>query len=272
MNYQQYGYKSFTGQDAAEYFNEQSDKKYQLAYDRGWRTARDAFDEAHGHTGGYHRRAHYLPNHVQSWNTVGNEIGVKSNSKKFFFHHPVMRMVHNSPFNGNGIRSINILEMECNFKLWLLNTCTVLEDVNFYFLIMPDPYFDEISKQHDEPDNKEEAFEMQSEVQIRANTRIRAMIQEYSISDPHILDPVQNGSVSGYHRYQIDKKHFRQIKNGQDGLFYVNFKFNSSPKSGDINLKYGEGLFIVVTGVPNCPFDDFNVQMSSDLNFRYTVN
>lgn len=35
MNYQQYGYKSFIGQETADYFNEQSDKKYQIAYDRG---------------------------------------------------------------------------------------------------------------------------------------------------------------------------------------------------------------------------------------------
>lgn len=287
MNFQKYGYTKWQTKQFNEYFGDRkytSYKRNKIASKRGWQSRQDADDDIYGSGGGYYRRAYLLPSHVTSFSSGCAECNNLTANKEIMFHHKVLCLPSFCPFQTE-TKNINILEFLLDFHLELMSTQTILKEVTFYVVLIPDPYPSILQDIYasDAPVIDEEGLvvkpkaegypeDSRDKVYNRANCEIRRMMMPSKEQISLDIDPFKNTSQFCVERYSITQKSFKIIKNGQDGKFHINFKFKSSPKNGDINLRQNEGIFVI--GKCYCESSIANpiFYTHSNIGFRYSVN
>lgn len=288
MNFQKYGYTKWNTEQFDQYFtanrNKSFTKKYRIAQKRGWVSRQDADDDLNSHRGGYNRRAYVLPSHITSYvSSSDGLIDLKSNMEQMF-HHRVLGLPTLSPFR-DFTDNINILEFYVDFNLEMIHTQTILKDIEMYFVICPDPYPAIVSRLEDQEGPKVDKdgnvikephpdypLGTKEKVYNNANLELLRMMERNFDRDQMDIEPFKGGVQLCAERYAIVIKSFKQIKSTFDGKFHTNFKFKSSPKSGDINLRKGEALFVIVKCYCTTSIEPPKIYTLSNITFRYSLN
>ena len=287
MNFQKYGYTKWQTKQFDEYFGVgkyTSYKRNKTAHKRGWQSRQDADDDIFGGGGGYNRRAYYLPSHVTSFSSSCAECNYLEANREQMFHHKVLSLGSFGPFSTE-TKNINILEFILDFDLDILSTQTILKEITFYVVICPDPYPTLIARFEDKdgpvvdddgnivkepsPHYPESTRE---HVYDNANLELRKMMEFYKDKDSPVLEPFRDTSQFCVERYTITQKSFKIIRNGQDGKFHLQFKFKSSPKNGDINLRENEAIFVIGKCFCSSTITTPAFCTHSNIGFRYSVN
>ena len=287
MNFQRYGYTKWQSQQFDEYFtanrNQTPNKKHQLATEKGWVSRQDADDDLNSAGGGYHRRVYLLPSHITSFASDNRKLIELEPNREQTFHHRVIGLPSFSPFTN--LENINILEFDLSFNLELINTQTTLKDVIFYLVLCPDPYPALIEKfeLRDGPKVNENGEVIEEAkpgypedsrgfVYDNANLELRRMMEFNIERNQHPLEPFEKATQFCAERYSIFQKSIKQIRSSYEGKFHLNFKFKTSPKNGDINLRKNEGLFLIAKCYCASNISPTQLYTASNISFRYSVN
>ena len=198
-------------------------------------------------------------------------------NKDFFLHHMVL---HNHNLNE---RFINIMELHIDFNIQLFTTSTLLQNFEVWLVLVPDPYNMVRTRVHN---GKNAEPTQTNEIYYVANENLKDMSQmEEEIyydwtakydEDKHKLGPDYPYAVNQMnllHRYAIDKKYYAKMASNRDGIKKIHFKFKANRRVGDILLKDGEAIFVIVRGFATGGSREIGeVGFSSCTSVNYTIS
>lgn len=191
-----------------------------------------------------------------------------------FFHHLVVQHDYFQEVE----TSVNLLDINCQFQIFIDDTNSSLVDIDLYLIKAPNLY-KEAQRSRLQPNQR---YLTTQEMFVATNKKLEDMVKVGDISlpddiavrvaDPDIELPYRNAIFNSISKYEICRKHVNSMTSDKTASHKVSLKFKANKQTGSVELGFSDAVYVVGFCFVSSIREDVRVRFSSQTSMLFTKN
>lgn len=192
-----------------------------------------------------------------------------------FFHHLVVQ----HDYFQNVETSVNLLEINCQFEIYIKDTNCSFIDVDVYLIKAPNLYKN-IQRFRTQPGNPR--YKTTAEMYVEANRQLEDLVKVGDINlpdnipvqqiNPDLELPYNNATFNSVSKYEICRKHVNSMSSDKTASHKISLKFKANKQTGSVELGFSDAIYVVGFCYVSTIAQEVHTAFSSQTSLLFTKN